>query len=465
MIHSLANHRTQILTSLAFLAFASLVVSTVSLLGVHKIFEAGQLGHFSPSAAWIFFGSSATGFVIFVLASTYSYCLNKNIKQKTQIKQIEQISIQKVEKIEKEEVVEGLDISSISLQIAEKPSASSQKFLQVATNLSAALDRAHKIINSHVWPDGEADFKAFREETLNFIQKLENLMTELNLDINEIPRYIPLYDPHYKKEWNLFKDRSEEEQKRRYGADHFSNRANLCHSCELLAQNCIKLIRLKLDVDNENLLNRLAEEHKSLFRGTNLGVIKVKDWLGFEFHESTESINYEEIFYRVNNNPYRIDERDKEILFNEYKIHLMPKPEYVYDTFDLLLQLMEQIPALKENINSFKVRCDAKPLPDAQGRFVPVIAIYPKPGKMNAQLILNILTSALKPCFNWGSDIVPRFNRRGQNPLLFYSQGDSFNKIRIEQQYSHNFNLLYDPEGIHYHSKFGNFALKLPNDF
>ena len=68
-------------------------------------------------------------------------------------------------------------------------------------------------------------------------------------------------------------------------------------------------------------------------------------------------------------------------LFDEYKIHLMPKSQNVYDLLQVIFELMNLYPALRESIATIKVSRSAKSVPDEQGRFPPIIVIYPKPGK------------------------------------------------------------------------------------
>lgn len=153
-------------------------------------------------------------------------------------------------------------------------------------------------------------------------------------------------------------------------------------------------------------------------------------------------------------------------LSQEYKVHLMPKPEYVFDTLEQVLKCLSDNPALRECISSIKVSRSSTSRTDREGRYDPVIVIYPKAGKENAQKALDGLVSGLRPIFAWGSNLVPRFNCRGKNPLIFYAQGDGAQKVILFRQQPSTFRKLYDSTGAHFNPSLGRgFPLQQPPGF
>ncbi len=156
--------------------------------------------------------------------------------------------------------------------------------------------------------------------------------------------------------------------------------------------------------------------------------------------------------------PIALKEFIRTELADEYKIHLMPKPENISVVIELLLEALETNQKLKDAILTFKVSRHAD-IRSEHGRIVPVIVIYPRFTKAYAQQALTGLLSSFKSHFDLGCGQCPRFNADLGNPLIYYAQGDSQEKMTLSEEKPQLFNKLYDAAGTHYHPSFGDFKL------
>lgn len=112
----------------------------------------------------------------------------------------------------------------------------------------------------------------------------------------------------------------------------------------------------------------------------------------------------------------------QEILASEYKIHLMPKPEYIYDMVDKLMAMLKEDPELRKSISAFKVVIEPGHV-DKNGAPFPSIVIYPHLGAENANRVMKKIQAAFsKYSEELGTGVTPRYNQKVDN-LIYYSQG------------------------------------------
>lgn len=152
------------------------------------------------------------------------------------------------------------------------------------------------------------------------------------------------------------------------------------------------------------------------------------------------------------------------LIFEEYKIHLMPKPDFLFDCMILLLQKISQDSLLRNHLASFKVYPNPYDENDSSHPF-PMIVIYPLFGKNYAQEALTILFNFFQPYMGMGSHCIPRYNVVSKNPLITYSQGDGLKKQKIAENNSELFNKMFDSDRVHFNQNLGEFKLVLPINF
>lgn len=125
----------------------------------------------------------------------------------------------------------------------------------------------------------------------------------------------------------------------------------------------------------------------------------------------------------------------QEILASQYKIHLMPKPEYILASITMILEACQQSSELKSLIYGLKV-CPQPGSKDELDQLYATIVIYPVLGHENAQILLNRLCELFSPyCAEIGNSQVPRYNIQ-VNPLICYSQGDGDFKNKWLREFS-----------------------------
>lgn len=156
------------------------------------------------------------------------------------------------------------------------------------------------------------------------------------------------------------------------------------------------------------------------------------------------------------------NEADKKLAVQNYKIHLMPKTE---DMPLILVRLLEEIKknaSFASSLDTFKIKTAFEKQVDSQGNVMPLVVIYPKSGKQNAQVALNTLYNLFKDVH--GLDKVPRYNQKITD-LIYYAQGDADYKNKAELK-----DYFEQPGMIHYKSDFvipghlEDYTLKLPTE-
>lgn len=140
------------------------------------------------------------------------------------------------------------------------------------------------------------------------------------------------------------------------------------------------------------------------------------------------------------------NEADKKLAVQNYKIHLMPKSE---DMPLILVRLLEEIKknaSFASSLDTFKIKTAFERQVDSQGNVMPLVVIYPKSGKQNAQVALNTIYNLFKDMH--GLDKVPRYNQKVTD-LIYYAQGDADYKNKAELK-----DYFEQPGMIHYKSDF-----------
>ncbi len=146
---------------------------------------------------------------------------------------------------------------------------------------------------------------------------------------------------------------------------------------------------------------------------------------------------YEETFIHGKNKDLR--EKARDVLSLEYKIHLMPKSEYVSGVTRRLCEHLRDDEELNEATAGFKVKLDSNTQHGDQ--VLPMMVIYPMLGKENAQLVLNRVYHAFPEHERMGMNITPRDNRRINN-LVYWAQSGGDLKKNIEDSGKETLNFL-----------------------
>lgn len=115
-----------------------------------------------------------------------------------------------------------------------------------------------------------------------------------------------------------------------------------------------------------------------------------------------------------------------EFLAQEYKIHLQPKPEYQFSVVRELTKMLQdaefksQVEAFKVAIPYHRVKTDAN---------LPVIVIYPMPGKASAKYVLEKIEKHFSKfdSSEIGLNHTPRFNKK-INELIYAAGGSGDHK-------------------------------------
>lgn len=137
---------------------------------------------------------------------------------------------------------------------------------------------------------------------------------------------------------------------------------------------------------------------------------------------------YEEEFIFGDDSVRRAEAREN--LAQEYKIHLMPKSEYVQGVTRTLCEHLRDDPELNDAVAGFKVKLNPSTI-NHNDQNLPVVVIYSMLGKENAQLVLDRVYNAFPHHRRMGLNIRPRDNRRINN-LVYWAQsgGDLKHKYR-----------------------------------
>lgn len=156
------------------------------------------------------------------------------------------------------------------------------------------------------------------------------------------------------------------------------------------------------------------------------------------------------------------------ILTQEYKIHLMPKKEFVPQVVESLLKSIKEKPQLREVLSQMKVSLMEDNVQD--GEVLPVIVIYPKLGKKNAQESLDWINKIFKDNADaLGQGITPRFSLR-VNDLVYYAQGGGDFKTEYKKTaeiigIDINDGGIFEPDFVHFKGKHHLRTRSILNDF
>ncbi len=123
-----------------------------------------------------------------------------------------------------------------------------------------------------------------------------------------------------------------------------------------------------------------------------------------------------------------LKDRDKAMaaLALEYKIHLMPSPEYVMGVTRRLCETLRDNPELDEATAGFKVKLNDETTIGEQT--LPLIVIYAMLGKDNAQMVLDTVYNLFPEHDRMGSGINPRDNRKVNNLIYWAQSGGDLKK-------------------------------------
>lgn len=116
---------------------------------------------------------------------------------------------------------------------------------------------------------------------------------------------------------------------------------------------------------------------------------------------------------------YMTDNEVRNLLDQEFKIHIQPKRQFVPLIASRLSRLLQN-EDVRKLVGEFKVKTAPGGV-DNQGQEMPQIVIYPAMGRENAKKLLGILRDALKDDEKYGTGQAPRYNTKVNN-LLFLAQ-------------------------------------------
>ena len=123
--------------------------------------------------------------------------------------------------------------------------------------------------------------------------------------------------------------------------------------------------------------------------------------------------------------------RDKKVLTQQYKIHLMPTFQELPTTIMQLFKLIQANPKLQKSI--YQIKCNVLETDlHTQEHIVPRIVIYPADGKQHAQQALDSIYNAFKK--KKGTNETPRFNQKVTS-LIYFAQGSGNTKLQLSDDY------------------------------
>lgn len=148
--------------------------------------------------------------------------------------------------------------------------------------------------------------------------------------------------------------------------------------------------------------------------------------------------------------PDRFDDGESivsgEILATEYKIHLMPKSDYIFPVIGAIIEACKQDKTLAELIFQIKIKCTLNVT--CSNQIMPRIVIYPALGKENAEALLQKVCSIFEhyDLKEIAENLTPRYSKP-INALTFYAQGsgDIKNVLSKEDQ-----ELFLSDSQVHY---------------
>lgn len=132
------------------------------------------------------------------------------------------------------------------------------------------------------------------------------------------------------------------------------------------------------------------------------------------------------------------DEKAKEefiqIASDEFKIHLMPKSEYMLISVKLIFEFLSEHPEILKFIHDIKIT-DTYGMVDREQRPMPQIVIYPMLGRESLFGVLTMIKTLFpnEISSQIGSGVVARFSRQF-NPFLCCSNGGADFKYSLTEQ-------------------------------
>ena len=153
----------------------------------------------------------------------------------------------------------------------------------------------------------------------------------------------------------------------------------------------------------------------------------------------------------------------KSLIYQEYQIHLMPKPEWMTFCVEKLLKGIRDHQELREAIYTFKIALNPYNNLDHPGKMGPLFIIYPQLGKEKAQTVLK----AVSELFDGIADSVGSQNKLPfeayfSKGFISYTQGDILNKMHLHEENPDSFARLFEKTGVHYLGK-EDYALQFPS--
>lgn len=173
-------------------------------------------------------------------------------------------------------------------------------------------------------------------------------------------------------------------------------------------------------------------EDKPIFQGVR-EELPIKDYLNFV----------------IKNDKVDQQKEQRRNLVSNYKIHLMPKDEYMTEVFNKLFELLSH-EVVKKNLQSFKIYLDYNKTEAQQQkneRIFPRIVLYPSSSKTATQDLLNFLFEKLD--HTQGMNITPSYNAKVTD-LLYVAQGDGDDKktVGFKEYYEKPHMIYYDANKI-----------------
>lgn len=162
--------------------------------------------------------------------------------------------------------------------------------------------------------------------------------------------------------------------------------------------------------------------------------------------------------YPQHNSPETM--KAKNIMATEYKIHLMPKPEFTLSVIEKLLAAIKDDAELRQCVSGFKVINDEEKQRD---EVMPTIVLYAQLGKENAQKALNKIYGLFHQYAHIGKDETPRYNKK-IDELIYYANGGG----DLKKRYSTGLKRLkkdiesqdiFDSDFVHFK---GDYKLEVP---
>lgn len=174
-----------------------------------------------------------------------------------------------------------------------------------------------------------------------------------------------------------------------------------------------------------------------------------------EDHNLLNGKNFDEILMKITNELENLSDKSRKLQIlslaaTEYKIHLMPKSDYILPVIEKILLAFKSDPDFLALIHVIKVTA----LPGKKnnlGQIMPQIVIYPSLGKQTTEKVIQRFLAIFSDTNlrEISCDVVPRYSKR-INDLIYYTQGsgDLKNKLLPEDQAE-----FLSPSLVHFNEK------------